>query len=1058
MTTRDEADEVLRPTELDAPAADAARPSEGGLRGAGAAVRSWCVAIGRKIVAAVPVLLLLAALFGCWRLYENWRSGRVELVSEGDPLIVQVLAENSDTTIGEPFDLATRAVLTLPAGEYRLRANGKGRLGRTYRFAINRGETQTHTISIDEGRLLGGEQRPVGERRKQNPRMAMLEERLNGATERKSAKAPGPIPFATLTKALELTPGKSRLVECTEATLICRDGGTADVLWDISHPAKPFDKAHDRVPLLARHIRPFVGQSGFVVLAADLNGDGTGDLILFSQLSGSLVAVSGTDGRMLWYHFAEVEGRERTPGDDIRSLVRGLGYRFAGEPSIADVDGDGSPDVLATLLISESGLMGPQRRVLLEISGRTGRLLWTYVVDSSFTKLSPSCEGRSAVVVQGRQRALVAYVDGSEWIGLDAASGKLQSGPIDLGFDPVVPVQHADLDGDGEPEIVALGPGSAGAKRTLHAFSIKTGRELWAAPADAAYKPMLSVASLRDHPLIIDVDDDGRWEIVVPDAGAMPRLAGYRGVRLVDGLSGATRWRVPLRPSVMGDDGALAEVVLAPDLDGDGVRDVVTVSVLAGRSTPTIYVDALSGTNGRRLWWRKVDSQGMFTAIGTPRWWGLGPDGWPLLALPLGGKNFFGLTAVPLEELFADPTVHLLEASTGRERHTVMGLANMNVADLDGDGLTDLWGEVDGELRAFRGEAPEAWLALGRFDRAGSPRGDVPEIWRVLGRYDMPDPAEGSVGLAGSRMVDFDRDGVADTLVGGLRPSEKGTRGSTGSHTAVARSGRDGRVIWKTEIDRMRHWLAPNSADGYDLSAFPLPAGDLDGDGVADVVVGKRLSADDSAKPRVATLGIEVLSGRTGAGLWSAGPLPTRSGLGGSVAVEWTEVRVVDANDKPDVIAGHGVPGGLYYLARVAGRDGRIVWDVAVSDGALRYGEWLRFFDDLDGDGGLDALVLLPGSVTGTGGMNVRWWPFRCEKAGDCGRGRSRASCFRTLRFRLATLTGTNGRKLLSWEISRTRTRASRESRCSAAATARFAGSGTSPPACSLTGLSSARG
>ena len=85
-------------------------------------------------------------------------NGRIELITEGEPVVMQVLAESSDTAIGEAFDLGRSAVVELPAGEYRVRVNGKGRLGRTYRFGVNRGETQSHTISIDEGRLLGGEQ------------------------------------------------------------------------------------------------------------------------------------------------------------------------------------------------------------------------------------------------------------------------------------------------------------------------------------------------------------------------------------------------------------------------------------------------------------------------------------------------------------------------------------------------------------------------------------------------------------------------------------------------------------------------------------------------------------------------------------------------------------------------------------------------------------------------------------------------------------------------------------------------------------------------------------
>ena len=72
------------------------------------------------------------------------------------------------------------------------------------------------------------------------------------------------------------------------------------------------------------------------------------------------------------------------------------------------------------------------------------------------------------------------------------------------------------------------------------------------------------------------------------------------------------------------------------------------------------------------------------------------------------------------------------------------GLTQAGFADLDGDGLADLWGNVDGELRAFRGEAPEAWRALGRFDPAYTP-------YRAID-------------LIRDGWVDLDGDGVADTL------------------------------------------------------------------------------------------------------------------------------------------------------------------------------------------------------------------------------------------------------------------------------------------------------
>jgi hypothetical protein len=65
------------------------------------------------------------------------------------------------------------------------------------------------------------------------------------------------------------------------------------------------------------------------------------------------------------------------------------------------------------------------------------------------------------------------------------------------------------------------------------------------------------------------------------------------------------------------------------------------------------------------------------------------------------------------------PIVHGLELSTGRDVRVINGLIQLGSAHLDGDGLADLWGEFDGESRAFRGDTPELWRGLGSFGRAG---------------------------------------------------------------------------------------------------------------------------------------------------------------------------------------------------------------------------------------------------------------------------------------------------------------------------------------------------
>jgi len=933
-------------------------------------VRRRKKAIGSGAIGvAATVLVMIGALLG-WRFYSDWQLGRIVLTNDGPPLTAQVLPESGDLPAGEPFEVVTRWVLALPAGDYRLRLNGVGRLGRTCRFAVNRGETQTHAISLDEGRLLGGEPPPP----------------MGGQEKPKEE----PIPFAHVTVALELTPGKADLVEWTGKTLIRRDGLSGKTVWDALRPAKPF--ARNRDP--AAWLRKLSGGTPPDIIAEpapDLDGDGIGDLVwVLRNMATTLLALSGKDGSVLWNYAPELDGPGGPqaenpslprPDKPATRLIHSLGA-----PALADLDRDGTPDLISTLVFHET----PQetarrypgekpggnqrnrqylfRRIIVTISGRSGRWLWSYPVDKTFTGPSHLAWKQLASLVHVRGSAMVAIVDGTRWFGLDPATGRPRAGPIDLGFGPVRQVQYADLDGDGEPEVLALGPGAAAKQQTLAAFSIATGRELWVEPVNAPYEIPYDITVSPDWPLIVDLDGDGRHEVVVPDSGPVAPRGGYRGVRVLDGSSGRTRWARPMRPVTKAEDG-LEHVMDAPDLDHDGFRDVVTVSVFIGRDPSTssqggpseperIYVDALSGKDGRPLWWWHVDIPAdRYTHVWPPRWWGRGRNGWPLLAVALGGQHpqLGGLRSSSL----GPPMVHLLEGSTGREVHTIAGLTAARTADLDGDGLADLWGEADGQLRAFRGEAPEAWRALGWFRPADAFEGLD---------YGTARPA-----------ADFDGDGIADTLNAGLRAPGFSAGEPTGSRTAVARSGRDGHVLWKTVLDSRESWNSEDRGESYSLSAFPLPAGDLDGDGTPDVVVKEnQLERPGQVTKRAATFPLRLLSGRTGRRLWTAGPLPLDFEAHGYSAIHWDEVRVMEPHGAPDLLVRHGspfakpgstpVPGGSArkpHLARLSGRDGRILWDIPLAQYPEQ--QWLSYlpppgFDDLDGDGGLDTVQVIPPS------------------------------------------------------------------------------------------------
>ena len=187
----------------------------------------------RAVTVAATLLVLLIGLGGWWW-YSQWRLGRIVLTNHGIPLLVQVLPESGDEPLDEPFDLVHRSTLALPAGDYRLRVNGVGRLGQTYRFAVNRGETIAYELSLDAGRLLAVNVDPS---------------HWNGMGQRPREE---PMPFAYVTRALELTPGTFDIVELTSKRRPARDGASGKVVWDTANPAAPYGPGRDPSPWLRR--------------------------------------------------------------------------------------------------------------------------------------------------------------------------------------------------------------------------------------------------------------------------------------------------------------------------------------------------------------------------------------------------------------------------------------------------------------------------------------------------------------------------------------------------------------------------------------------------------------------------------------------------------------------------------------------------------------------------------------------------------------------------------------------------------------------------------------
>ena len=176
--------------------------------------------------------------------------------------------------------------------------------------------------------------------------------------------------------------------------------------------------------------------------------------------------------------------------------------------------------------------------------------------------------------------------------------------------------------------------------------------------------------------------------------------------------------------------------------------------------------------------------------------------------------------------------------------------------------------------------------------------------------------------------------------------------------------------------------------ENYNLTSYPLPDGDLDGDSTPDVIVQEWSHGPPAqALKRPATLPVMVLSGRTGRPLWIGGPLPLEFEAHGYSQVSWVEPRVVEPNAPPDLLVRHDSPflaasstvppGGARskdHLARISGRSGRVVWDIPLADPVP--GDESRLIPpstllDVDGDG-LAELVVPADGPAGQHGTELK--------------------------------------------------------------------------------------
>jgi outer membrane protein assembly factor BamB len=840
--------------------------------------------------------------------------GRLSLNSDGPPLMGEVLNPKGERVV-PAFTLPTPEPISLPAGDHTLRLTCPGLWTEMYDFTLRRGELVSRSLNLND--------------------------RAFGA----------PIKLTYTTGDVEPADswvvthgGKTDVIQVTKEGLKRIDWATGRQVWAEvpSHPDLDATQVvglattgkwgaffHSRSGVMGDN-NPLPTQARLVQPAPDLDGDGEPDLLFCSRWMPGLMAVSGKTGKMLWYHTNTPPGSAEMQAAGWKAMPM-PSYVPMGEPVLHDIDGDGVLDVITAVHARSVLWTKPETKenkyggtaVWIEaISGKTGKVIWSSWLEPSNSHATPLPFASHLTKLDGK--VALAVLAGRSVAVFDVVSGNRVRRPFTLDFTPVgVPkvrggVRPLFLVGrhrEPDDELVAV-DALDGKVRWSHALGFRW--PLWVVD-DGGIPARNQKVSPREWPELADLDGDGVAEVLVPIAHQSDLVWSERsggGVVALNGETGKSLWEYRFPPPKEGYQNGYCRIKVIPDVNGDGKPDVAVArchwvaynSTEGGGRITDLGVAVISGADGKPLWhWNRqtVRTPLYMTErphLGRLATWSPGRDGKPQLVVPV----------VPDGASTAD--LLLFDSKTGRFDREVKQFGEPFVADLDGDGLPDLYATRPASTTSpFRGEFSLAAI-----------RGMCPDEWRRI-----------DAGLPGP---DLDGDGVPDLINNESIPDPNTPR------VLVARSGATGRLLWRCELDATaiyRRWQAE----------------DLNGDGVPDVLVVCERIVQDGHPVRVA-----AVCGKSGRVLWQSQDLTgTVAGKSGYLREQFVFLRPVRLRpgEAPAVVGVTWLWGELghlrYYAFALSGTDGHLLWQAPVGSEVKVQGMFspttAPSVADLDGDG-----------------------------------------------------------------------------------------------------------